>query len=452
MLKRKMYQTLSQWHMNSHKAFLVTGARQVGKSYVVREFGKAHYQAFVEYNLILDKEARRILTQAESAADFISRVALLSPEPLIEGDTLIFVDEIQECPDIVTLAKALVEDGRYSYAFSGSMLGTEFKGVTSFPVGYVDQYVMRPMDFEEFCWAEGIQEDTLARIREAFVARAPVEGYLHDVMMKHFRAYVVVGGMPEVVQNFVDGGGSLARTRALQSALVAQYEQDISKYAGTRAFHVRSIFDQIPVQLTDESHRFAVTSLGATVRYTAYDKDFLWVVNAGVGLKVDRVSEPKSPLRRTRKASLFKLYESDTGMLLSRYPQSLARAVYLNERRANLGGVFENVVAQEIAAHGKELYYYGGDEGHEVDFLIEGRRGHVVPIEVKSGKRVRQHASLDRLMASGAYGMSEAVVLCGNNLSCEGGVTYVPYYMTFCLDELTEREDDGFVIAPPMPV
>lgn len=451
MLRRKITNRLLNWKKTSSKAFLVTGARQIGKSYAIREFGKAHYACYVELNLLLDKEARAALENAANAMDFINRVALLSSTRLVEQDTLIFVDEIQEYPDIVTLAKGLVEDGRYSYAFSGSMLGTEFKGVSSFPVGYVDQFVMRPMDFEEFCWAIGVEQRFLDEVRECFVSRRPVDGYLHDIMMKNFRAYVVAGGMPEVVRNYLDTGFSLADARYLQTELVRQYAVDIAKYAESRALEVRAIYDQIPVQLEGEVHRFKLTSLGDKARFARSNHDFLWLVNAGVGLMVRNAAEAKSPLRRTEQPSKFKLYQSDTGMLVSRYPQSTARAIYLDVKDPNLGGVYENVVAQELAALGIEAWYFQSDAVGEVDFCIEGKHGRVVPIEVKSGKKVRSHAALDKLLATPNAKIREAVVLSRNNVSQEGAVSYVPLYGTFCLDELVDGEDTDFTFAPAIP-
>lgn len=454
MLRRKVTEQLELWRDVTGKALLVTGARQIGKSYAIREFGKRRYACYVEVNLLLDREAADILTSARSASDFINRVALLSSNPLIEGDTLIFIDEIQEFPDIVTLAKALVEDGRYSFAFSGSMLGTELLGIRSFPVGYVHQLVMRPLDFEEFSWAVGVEPRFLNEVRESLRERRPVDAALHDVMLRNYRAYIVAGGMPEVVQNYIDSKYTLAETRTIQSQLVVQYAQDISKYAGKRALEVRSIFDRIPVQLEEESRRFNVSQLEDGARYSQYDQDFLWLVSAGVGLMAPQVTEAKSPLKRTESAGKFKLYESDTGMLVSRYPQSTARAIYLDQKTPNLGGIYENVVAQELAARGIEEWYFQSDTVGEVDFVIEGKAGHVIPLEVKSGRKVRSHAALDRLLEVGEYKIGEGVVLSRNNVSKEGKVLYLPIYMTFCLDELTELgagTDDGFIFAPALP-
>ncbi len=451
MLRRKVTKRLMDWKGASQKAMLVTGARQIGKSYAIREFGKTEYACYFEANLLLDKTAKEALAGAMDALDFVNRVALLSDQPLIEGDTLIFIDEIQEYPEIVTLMKALTEDGRYSFIFSGSMLGTEFKGISSFPVGYVDQLVMRPMDFEEFCWAIGIEQRFLDQIRECLRSRSSVEGYLHDIMMRNYRAYMVAGGMPEVVQKYVDSGYSLTEVRAMQTLLVQQYAQDIGKYAGSRSFEVRAIFDQIPVQLEGDTRRFKLSSLRQAARMDSFHHDFLWLVNAGVGLQVHQATEARCPLKRTEQVSKFKLYQSDTGMLVSRYPQSAARSIYLDWKDPNFGGVYENVVAQELAALGISLWYYQAERVGEVDFLMEGKGGKVVPIEVKSGKRVRAHAALDHLLDLREYRIPEALVLSRNNLSQEGRVTYAPLYMTFCLDELTEAESDDFSFAPALP-
>lgn len=451
MLQRKIETALANWKRRSSHALLVTGARQVGKSYSIRAFGTANYGSFVEFNLFANGRAKQVLSGAEDATDLINRIALLAETELVEHDTLIFFDEIQEYPDIVTMAKALVEDGRYSYVFSGSMLGTEFKGIRSFPVGYVEEITMRPLDFEEFCWALSIPRSILDSIRDRFDSRTPVETYVHEQMLKNFRSYLLVGGMPEVVQQFLDQGRSIPGIRALQNELVAQYRVDIGKYAAGQALRVREIFDHIPLQLEEPEGRFILSSLGKDVRFERWETDFLWLVNAGVALKTECVSEAKSPLRRTRERSKFKLYQSDTGMLLSRYPMSTARALYLDERTPNLGGIYENAVAQELAAQSISAYYFMTAQTGEVDFIFEGISGRVVPLEVKSGRRFRSHAALDKLLANKETRAREGFVLCRNNVAVEDKVVYLPFYMTFCLNHLTEQSLDDFVIDPWMP-
>ena len=450
MLTRNVEKELSQWKETSNKALLVTGARQIGKSFSIRKFAKDNYDVYFEANLLLDDNARDTLTMARSGADFINRVAMLSKNELVEGKTLIFIDEIQEFPQIVTLIKSLVEDARFSFVFSGSMLGTEFKGITSFPVGYVKRIVMRPLDFEEFCLNVGVSSSILAEIRGNMMQREPVPEHVHDAMMRNFQAYLITGGMPEVVQDYITSKYSLIRTREMQSDLVEQYKVDIAKYAGNRAFSIREIFNQLPSELEGENHRFILSSVKVGARIEEFEQDFLWLKNAGVGLVVPRCTEAKAPLIRTLNQSNFKLYESDTGMLVSRHPQSTARAIYLSQNSQNLGGIFENAVAQELTALGIPTTYFYSAEIGEVDFLIEGKHGHVVPIEVKSGRKVRSHAALDHLLENKEFKIPEAIVLSRQNVSQDGKVTYLPLYMTFCLDELTEKESDaeGFTFAP----
>lgn len=442
-LRRKAYQLLLDWKKSQsrkRKALFVTGARQIGKSYLIQHLGRTEYASLVEINLLRDKVAKETLAAARSTQDFINRLAVLSEAPFIEGDTLVFIDEIQELPDVATYAKFLVEDGRYDYAFSGSMLGTEFKSARSFPVGYVAEIEMRPMDFEEFCWAVSVQEAMLEQVCQSFAQRKPLEAYLHEHLLSQWRTYLVVGGMPEVVQQFVDGNGSLAGIRALQVDLNQQYSYDIAKYAGARALHVQSIFEELPVQLEEERAKFVVTSLGETARYDNYEQDFLWLVRAGVGLKVNKVTEPKPPLRRTQRAASFKLYQSDTGMLVARFPQSLARAVYTDDRSVNMGGVFENAVAQELVAAQFTPYYYLTKKVGEVDFLIESDEG-VVAIEVKSGNDYLTHASLSKVLAAPEYEVSRAIVLCRSNFEMRDGILYAPWYATLCFESLNVSDD-----------
>ena len=224
MLRRKIAAELERWLKSSEqKALFITGSRQIGKSYSIRAFGKANHATYIELNLMENRQAKDALLEARDADDFISRVTLLSGKSIAPGKTLVFIDEVQEAPDIMTMAKFLVEDGRCRWAFSGSMLGTQLKGVRSYPVGYVHELRMFPLDFEEFCWAIGVSEGARQTIRDACISERPIPDYIHDAMMANFRTYTVVGGMPEVVQRFLDTQGDLASVRRLQSELNEQY-------------------------------------------------------------------------------------------------------------------------------------------------------------------------------------------------------------------------------------
>lgn len=253
----------------------------MGKSWAIRAFGKEAYQTYIEINLFENAQARRALTEARSASDLITRVTVLSGQSVTPGNTLVFIDEVQEAPDIMTMAKFLVQDGRCHWAFSGSMPGTEFKGMRSNPVGSVHELHMHPLDFEEFCWAIGVTDDARDAIAAHFRDGTEIEGYLHDAMLANFRTYLVCGGMPEVVQTFLDTEGDLAAVRELQQELNGQYRRDISKYAGARALQVQSIFDQLPVQLEGKTRRFVLNSIDPDARYGKYQRGFAWLANAG---------------------------------------------------------------------------------------------------------------------------------------------------------------------------
>ena len=453
MLKRKITEKLTQWANSSlKKALLVVGARQIGKSYAIREFGKANFKRFIEINLYENAQARKALCEASSAADFITRVTVLSGQSIVPGETLVFVDEVQEAPDVMTMVKFLVEDGRCRWVFSGSMLGTQFKGVRSYPVGYVHELNMAPMDFEEFCWAIKVSSAAFDCIAECCKAETPVADYIHEAMMSNFRTYLVVGGMPEVVQGFLDSQGDLSLVRELQSDLNAQYKRDISKYAGARSLYVQNIYDLLPVHLEGETHRFVVGSIDESARYKGYERDFVWLQNAGVALKTDLITEPKSPLLKTANAAKFKLYQSDTGMLMARYPLATAQAAYLDSKNPNLGGVYENAIAQQLAAQGFALYFYQTKKRGEVDFVVDAGDGTAVPIEVKSGSYFRAHAALDHVLGSEGYGVQRAIVLSRGNIERAGKVLYLPLYACYLLPSLIGEQSAGGFKLEAKPV
>lgn len=459
MFRRKAYEFLERWAVRGGQtALLVTGARQIGKSYLIEHLGRKKYRHLLTVNLYLDKAAKRSLAEASDARDLITRLSLMADQPLVPGDTLIFIDEIQELPDLMTMVKGLVQDGRFSYAFSGSMLGTELRHVRSYPVGFVTEITMYPMDFEEFCWAVGVQNEALSVVRDCCASLQTVPGYLHEALLGYFRSYMVVGGMPAAVQAFLDNTGNMGPVREVQSELVTSYIHDITKYAGAAAPNVRAIFEQLPLQLDARSQRFRLNSLGENARYSKFSLDFNWLVSAHVGLKCNVVRDPKRPLKATEDAGNFKLYESDTGMLASRYDISVARGLYSDDRTLNLGFMFENVFAQALAACGCDLFYYMNRKRGEVDFLVEDARGNVVPLEIKSGRSPRAHEALDKLLSTSEYGIERGYVLSRLNVERRDRVVYLPWYAAACLSEaldLRKRvgdEEPFSITLPSLPV
>lgn len=434
MLKRAAYEALLEWKQNSHhKALLVDGARQIGKTFLLEEFGRREYRDFVKIDFLVDKDARRVFSSATSAERVTELISLRVGHELVPGETLVFFDEVQEAQDIVTFAKYLVLDGRFDVALSGSMLGVELGGVRSWPVGYLHTVDMAPLTFEEFCWARGVPQSVLDQVSEAYAMRCPVDDALHLALVDLFRQYLVVGGMPEAVQRSLDARNDLGAVRQVHADLLALYREDIAKHARDRSLQVKAIFDAIPSQLAKENKRFQLKALKAGARFERFSNDFAWLVAARSALKTVNVTEPKPMLARTEEPERFKLYQSDTGMLFAGYPASVSMAALTGDRSVNFGAVYENVVAQELAAIGAPLRYYHNSRKGEVDFLVETKEGKVLPVEVKSGKDYKLHTALNNLLGTGEYGIEEAVVLSEANVSKssrEGKpVYYLPLYM-----------------------
>lgn len=434
MLKRFAYDQLLDWKENNHqKALLVDGPRQVGKTYLVEEFGKREYRDIVKIDFLVDEDARRRFASAKSAERVIELVSLAAGHELIPGETLIFFDEVQKAQDLVTFSKYLVIDGRFDVAMSGSMLGIELNEVKSWPVGYLRTIDMAPLTFEEFCWARAVPQSVLAQVEASYHEKAHVDEVLHELLVDLFRQYLVIGGMPEAVQRSIDARNDLGAVRQVQSDLLELYREDIAKYAGDRALHVKAIYDSIPSQLDKENKRFQLKTLKTGARFDRFANDFAWLVAARSALKTVNVTEPKPMLARTEEQERFKLYLSDVGMLLASYPAQVAMDALSGGRAVNFGAVYENVVAQELMAVQSPLRYYHSSRKGEVDFLIETHEGRVLPVEVKSGKDYKLHTALNNLLGTEEYGIEEAIVLSEANVS-QGQrmgktVHYLPLYM-----------------------
>ena len=434
MLRRSVYEQLLDWKENQHqKALLVDGPRQVGKTFILEEFGRREYRDLVKIDFLQDEDARRRFGAARSAERVIELVSLAAGHELVPGETLVFFDEVQKAQDLVTFSKYLVIDGRFDVAMSGSMLGVELTGVKSWPVGYLHTLDMSPLTFEEFCWARGVPQSVLDAIREHYAAKTPLDEALHGLLVDLYRQHLVIGGMPEAVQRSLDARGDLGVVRQVQTDLLALYREDIAKYAGRRALQVKAIYDAVPSQLNKENKRFQLKSVKDGGRFERFANDFAWLVAARSALKTVNVTEPKPMLSRSEEQKRFKLYLSDVGMLFASYPAEVAMAALSGDRSVNFGSVYENAVAQELAAVRSPLRYYHHSRKGEVDFLIETQAGKVLPVEVKSGKSYKLHTALNNLLGTEEYGIEEAVVLSEANVSrgARAGkpVHYLPLYM-----------------------
>lgn len=427
MLKRKIDSYLEQFYTRTNKALLVTGARQTGKSFSIRQYGTTHYENFVEINFIEHPDAVEVLKGARSSQDILVRLSLLTSTPLVAGKTLVFFDEVQECPEMVTAIKFLVDEGSYRYILSGSLLGVELKDLRSEPVGYMDVKEMYPLDLEEFFMAMGVSSHVTDSLQKAFEEQKPVDEFVHKKMMELFRLYLIVGGMPAAVQKYIDTH-NLQDVMAEQQAIIRLYKRDISKYDNNNKLYIDEIFDLIPSELNAKNKRFILKDLNKNLKFSRYENSFLWLKNAGVALPTYNVEEPVVPLKLSRNRNLFKLFQNDIGLLACQYAEGIQLRIINNEKGINYGSIFENVVAQELQAHGFELYYFNSKKQGELDFIIE-KDDHTLPIEVKSGKDYQRHNALCNVMGNADYGIPMAFVFCNDNVSTSENIVYLPIYM-----------------------
>ena len=443
MIERKVEQRLERFRQED-KALLITGARQVGKTFIIREFGKQAYQSFIEINFLEDKTAASLFENARDSRDLLLRLSAIADKPLIPGQTLIFFDEVQECPEIVTAIKFLVEEGSYRYILSGSLLGVDLKDIRSVPVGYMDIVQMYPLDFEEFALANRVSPNVIDALREAFEEKRPVDAVVHERMMALFRLYLVVGGMPAAVMKYLETN-NLRDVIGEQQAIIALYKKDIARYDPEEKLYLEDIFDLIPSELNCKNKRFILKNLNENFKFSRYSNSFLWLKDAGVALPTFCVAEPTVPLRLSKSSNLFKLFLSDVGLLASMYMDHIQVKILNGEKSINFGAVYENAAAQALKAHGFDLYYFNCKKQGELDFLIE-RNGHVLPIEIKSGKDYTKHAALSNVLANEDYDIPEAYVFQNDNVSQTGKITYYPIYMLMFVEKQDQSGDMVYTI------
>lgn len=430
MVARKIDKVIEEFYETSKNALFLTGARQVGKSFAIRKYAKAHYPIYLELNFHNDSALRELVATATNEKELLQRIALHTKTNLREGRTFIFFDEVQECPRIITLVKFLVEDGRYRYALSGSMLGVELKGkkqVGSWPVGYMTEQQLFPLDFEEFVKALGVGQGIIDQLRDCWENRKPVDGFVHTEMMKLFHLYLIVGGMPAPVQTYIDTQDFLNVERK-QKEILNLYKLDVRDYNPGRELQINEIFDLIPSELNAPNKRFILKNMHASARFRQCANDFLWLRQAEIALPVYNADSPIAPLKLSEKRNLFKLFQNDVGLLSCTYASGIQLKILQGETDINFGAVYENAVAEELYAHGWELYYFNSKKQGELDFLLE-RDAEVIPLEVKSGKYYQRHNALTNVMGNDEYKIRQAIVLCNDNLSQEGRVLNLPIYM-----------------------
>lgn len=421
-----------EWKNSSdRKALLVKGARQVGKTTTIRDFGKRNYKNFIEVNFEQMPLARQAFSGNLDAKTIVLNLSAMGYGPFEKGKTLVFFDEIQSCPEARTSIKFLVEDGSFDYIESGSLLGINYKEVSSYPVGFEEQIEMFPLDFEEFLWAVGVSKDVIGLLRHAYEHVTPVADFMHEQIMKNFRQYLIVGGMPEAVTSFISDA-DFGRTLKIQSALLGGYGNDISKYAGTEKHLAKKVFNAIPEQLCKQNKRFILASLEKGASQRKYGDATEWLVDAGIAYFSFNVGAFELPFSFFEKRNLYKLFMLDTGLLSSMSLKNMQYQVLSGEIDINEGALTENFVAAELVKRGIALNYYDKKSRQELDFIFP-ENNKISVIEVKSGDNYKKHASLDAALTSFPDKINRAMVLSKFNVENTGNVIYYPLYMTMFL-------------------
>ena len=429
MLKRKVSDDITKWYQSGcNKALLLTGSRQVGKTTSVRMFAKAHYSHFVEINFVKFPRARQAFDGNLDTKTIVTNLSAMGFGPFVEGETLVFFDEIQECPNARTAIKFLVEEHRYDFIESGSLLGINYKPVTSYPVGYEQELKMYPLDFEEFLWANGVGTDVIDTLRHCYQKEQPVPAFIHDQISKFYRQHLVVGGMPNVVQTFIDNA-DFGNVLNVQRSILTTYRADITNYAGKDQVLVKRIFDAIPSQLGKQDKRFILASLEKGASMRKFEDPTQWLIDAGIAYYSFNVSDFALPFTATENRRLFKLYMVDTGLLSSLLLKGIQFDVLNGNIGVNEGALTENSIACSLSSKGIPLHYYDKKSRQELDFIIE-ENNQITIIEVKSGSDYKRHASLDAAIKANPEKIERSIVFSPYNIESQNDVLYLPLYMS----------------------
>lgn len=430
MLYRSAIEELREWKQTKTKqALMIMGARQVGKTTLVKEFARQEYESIAEVNFFNNTLATETLSAAIDMDDLMLRLSALTGVEITPGKTLLFLDEIQECKDLLTWVKFLSEKNGADIILSGSLLGLDaYVQVRSLPVGFLRKMSMYPLTFEEYCRARGVVPQIWNTMEEAVLAHEQVPDFIHELLSRRFKEYLLVGGMPDAVQTYSETS-QIVPVRKLQRDLFDLYESDIVKYVGdaVEARQIKMVYEAIPVQLNTPTKRFKYARLGRNLRFANLETAFDWLTSAGIAIEATRVGQVGYPLGFSEDRTSFKFFLNDVGILTSRLMGGVDLDIINGKTDINYGSIFEAVVAQELLARGFVPHYYSSKKGGEVDFVIEDpMTGRTRLIEVKSGKDYRRHSALTGLLESGAA--QDAVILHDGNLEVEGGRIYAPIY------------------------
>lgn len=438
MLHRKIEKTIVDYLQNgSNKIMVIDGARQVGKSYIIRYVGsellKDKFTNYIEINFVEDSLGDKLFEKVGNKDDFYLQLSMVAGDKMKDKDnTLIFIDEIQQYPQFLTMLKFLKQDDKFTYICSGSLLGVTLSKTTSIPIGSIDVVHMFPLDFEEFLLANGFNSYAINSLKAKFEKLESLEETTHNKVLDLFKKYLLIGGLPDAVNSFIDKK-NIVEVRKIQSDIYDYYGDDASKYDKEHKLKIKRIYDLIPSSLENKKKRIVVQDIENVKgkRFSNYQDEFDYLINSGIALEVKALSTPIFPLIESSGKNLLKLYLNDVGILTNILYKNNIKAVLGDERSINLGTVYESVVASELKAHGYNLFYYDNKANGEVDFLIDDYNNlSVVPLEIKSGKDYTVHSAINKFLSNKDYNVKKGYVLSNERKIFEkDNVIYLPIYM-----------------------
>lgn len=449
MLFRKIRSYIEEYlRSDENKILLIEGARQIGKSYIIRDVGTELYSNYVEINFVVDDEGEKIFKNVHTTEEFYLKLSMVAGTKLDRYDnTLVFIDEIQHYPQFLTMLKFLKEEHRYRFISSGSLLGIALKGTVSVPVGSVILKKMYQLDFEEFLIANDFGKDAIDYLRKSFENKQSLSLEVHDKVLGLFKRYLLVGGMPDAVNEYL-ATHNIVKVRETQENIRVLYGIDASRYEkeSAKKLHIRRIYDMIPSQMENKKKRIVAKDIQNRKgdRFSNYIEEFEYLINSGISIASNAISNPKYPLAESQQKNLLKLYMNDVGILSSQLYQYNVQPILNDIASINLGSVYESVVAQELKAHYNKLFYYDNKQKGEVDFLVDDSSTmSILPIEVKSGKDYTIHSALDNLMAVSDYHIVSSIVLSNEReIKKKGNIYYFPiYYIMFMENKIPKKED-----------
>ena len=449
MLYRKISSYIEDYlKSDTDKILILEGARQIGKSFSIREAGQRLYPNYVEINFVEDDEGEQLFKNIHKKEDFYLTLSMVAGDKLNNhDDTLVFLDEIQHYPQYLTMLKFLREDSRYRYIASGSLLGIALQDTTSIPVGSIIIKDMFQLDFEEFLIANGFGVDAIALLRQSYKNRQSLTEEHHNHVLDLFRRYLLVGGLPDAVNTYLETH-NIVKVREVQDGIRSLYASDASKYEKEhkKKLLIRRIYEMIPSQMENKKKRIVAQEIRGKEgdRFDQYKEEFEYLISSGISLAVHAISNPHFPLSESLQKNLLKLYLNDVGLLTGLLYRNNIRPILDDIRSINLGSVYESVVAQELRAHGHKLFYYDNRKQGEVDYLVDNHATMSVhPLEVKSGKDYTVHSALNNLLKISEYNIHAATVISNERkFYQENKVTYMPVYFVMFMEADTPQTDE----------